>query len=46
MKKILTFIVLAGLVFGGAYYVKKNKKPAEKPIVYKTTFVPLQKKEK
>jgi hypothetical protein len=38
MKKILTFIVLAGLVFGGAYYVKKNKKPAEKPIVYKTTF--------
>lgn len=38
MKKIFTFIVLVGLVFGGAYYVKKNKKPEVKPIVYKTTF--------
>ena len=38
MKKILTFIVLAGIVFGGAYYVKRNKKPEVKPIVYKTSF--------
>lgn len=37
MKKGFIFIVVIGLVFGGAYYVKKNKK-IEQKVVYKTTF--------
>ncbi len=38
MKKILTFLVVVGIVVGGALYFKNHKTVKEEKVVYKTTF--------